>query len=138
MKNLLIETFRGSLCPQLNPSGSDTKVFTASKAPAVKGNTQKFERVSAKVEKTAMAKEIEEFVRNTSIGKAGFNSETHVVTNGSDVAVTVVCSWDEPDPKPTEIPVAPVVAKSPEPPVVKAEPKTSLFHAKAEEVLAAP
>ncbi|MEK7640876.1 MAG: hypothetical protein AAB389_02680 [Patescibacteria group bacterium] len=100
------ETFKGLMYPVIaNGTGvSDgTKTYTKSSAPAVRGAEKVFDKATARIAPMPMAKEIDAFIRELSVGKKKFrHKETYLQTDRGEVIAIVSCSWYEKD-----LPIAP-------------------------------
>ncbi len=124
MQDSLTVTFKGSLCPLVSQDKSETRMFSPSTAPKVKGATERLEKApTAMQERSPLLKEVDAFVKSTSVGKKKFGHSKHFLDEKDGVKAIVSCWWDEDDPP---ITVAPEPAK-----------KTDLFDQGVAKALAA-
>lgn len=99
---VVIEVFRGLLHKMVQTSqdaGSNgTKKYSTTPPTVRIAAEQLGEKATAKITKSAMAIEIEEFIREISKGKGNFqNSITITPAEKQEFTVIVCCSWDEPE-----------------------------------------
>ncbi len=103
----MMETFRGllhSMVQGQQDAGSNGTRRYATSPPAVRIPPEKLgEKATAKITKSAMALEIEEFIKEASKGKTGFQTSLIITpAEKQEFTVIVCCSWDEAEPMEAE------------------------------------